>query len=244
MFENIICVIPARGKSKGVPGKNMKILSGKPLIWYTIQKGVYLKKQYNINWFVSSDCPITFSYSIMLGGEQVCIRPDDFSKSSSSTASSLLFHCHTEDIPRKAKYIIILQPTTPFTKQQELDKALRLLVQYPQVCSTDGLVSIRKIPQHFHADWQFKLGSLDHNRIERLYTQNQKLVARRQDLLTTYYRSGSLYISSPVLLQQDTILGKRPVGLIADTMGYHVNIDTLDDWQTASSYVRNFRFSY
>jgi CMP-N,N'-diacetyllegionaminic acid synthase len=235
-------VIPARGGSKGVPGKNMKLLGGKPLIWYTIEKAKYIERMYNIPWIVSTDCPITYSYALMLGATISKPRPASLSKSATSTAKSILFHIETEDIARNVDLLTILQPTTPFTTAVELNAAIELASKHMDHCYRSGLVTVRSVPTHLNAYWQYEYS--EHSKlIISLITDAKKTpISRRQDLPSTFYRCGSLYITSPRLIQEGKILGNKPIGICVDGMSYNVNIDTLADWKEASEYVRNFRF--
>lgn len=236
--------IPARGGSRGVPGKNMKLLGARPLLWYTIQKADYLKSKYNYQWAVTTDCPITYSYALMLGGIDLGLRPIEHSSSTSPTYSSLSFHLNSAHISHKINRILVLQPTTPFTTKMELDEALELADLFPSHCLEHGLVSVRSVPHEFNANWQYKQVLDNPTTITSVLALNPQteVVPRRQDLPKTFYRSGSIYITSRNLLFSNRVLGSQPLALCVDGMGYSINIDTQADWKQADSYVRHFRF--
>ncbi len=235
-------VIPARGGSKGVPGKNMKILGGKPLIWYAIQKAKYIEKVYGIPWIVSTDCPITYSYALMMGAAMSKPRPAELSQSSTSTAKSLLYHLDNRDMPKNLGLLIILQPTTPFTTAVEINTVFERVSFHLDDCNKSGLVTIRSVPTHLSAYWQYRRTDHSIHLISLFGEISKSPICRRQDLPPTFYRSGSLYITTPGLIYEGKILGHEPIGVCVDEMSYDINIDTPSDWNRASQYVRNFRF--
>lgn len=237
-------MIPARGGSRGVPGKNMKLLDSKPLLWYTIIKAHYLKSKYNYDWAVSTDCPITYSYALLLGGLDLGLRPIEYSASTTPTSSSLLYHLRSGHISSTVKHILLLQPTTPFTTKQELDEAIMLANLHRDHCLQHGLVSVKSVPDELNANWQYMKHPDNPHSITPILPPNSysEVLARRQDLPPTFYRSGSIYITSPTLLLSHRILGTQPLALCVDSMGYNINIDTQADWQGAEKYVRHFRF--
>jgi CMP-N,N'-diacetyllegionaminic acid synthase len=238
-----LVIIPARGGSKGVPGKNMKLLNGKPLLWYSIKKASYIKERYAIPWAVSTDCPITYVYASELGGEPIEMRPPELSDSATSTACSLAYHFCYGTLSAGDISIIILQPTTPFTTAEEIDKSIDISRRNYAHILGNGFVSVRSVPQEYNAHWQYSASLYSIDTVSQFYLdEGRSMPSRRQDLPKTFYRSGSIYITSPFLLMSDRVLGPKPLALCVDEMGYHVNIDTADDWGRASDYVRHFRF--
>ena len=82
-----LAFIPARGGSKGVPGKNMRLLNGKPLLFYTFNWAKESDLFEEI--YVSTDCPITLEYAIKLGAKHTSLRCIS-TKPDSQTASELI----------------------------------------------------------------------------------------------------------------------------------------------------------
>lgn len=238
----MLVLIPARGGSRGVPGKNMKLLDGQPLIWYTIQKALYIQKSYGASWMVSTDCPITYAYALQMGGMKTTMRPSIYSQSDTSTSTSILYHIESGEISRELDCIMLLQPTNPFTTQKEIDAAFCMFHQHASYCNQQGLVSIKTVPNEMNAYWQYSHSVNYPGAISLTLKPELGVLKRRQDLPRTFFRSGSIYITSPRLVLEDRILGPHPLALCVDGMGYNVNIDTLDDWKEATRYVRNFCF--
>lgn len=125
--KNILCIIPARGGSKGVPKKNIKDLNGNPLIHYSIvtsQESTYINKI-----IVSTDSQEIADVAEKLGVSVPFLRPKEISI---DTSLDIEYIKHTllwleKNQAYKADYIVLLRPTTPIRKAIEIDKALEIL---------------------------------------------------------------------------------------------------------------------
>jgi CMP-N-acetylneuraminic acid synthetase len=224
--EKIFGIIPARGGSKGVPRKNIRLLAGKPLIAYTIDaaKGSRLLTRL----IVSTDDPeisqIARSFDC-----QVIERPAELAQDTTPMLSviqhTLRFlgeheHYHPD-------ITVILQPTAPLRTSEHIDEALTPL-ENPEV---DSVVSVSLVPGHYNPHWQFIIqdGEL------RLFTGQPfgQIITRRQDLPATYTRNGAIYAFRTSLFgERGTIYGDR---CLAYVMPFEdsVNIDSEQDlWLT------------
>ena len=130
MFKNkrVIAVITARGGSKGIPNKNLKSFSGKPLIFWTIKAA--RESKYIDTIVLSTDSPKIASVSKKYGVEAPFLRPEAISRDNSSSID-VLFHAlkffeHRND---NFDIVIQLQPTSPLRRSQDIDKALELLLK-------------------------------------------------------------------------------------------------------------------
>jgi CMP-N,N'-diacetyllegionaminic acid synthase len=126
--KRILCVIPARGGSKGVPGKNTRLLGGKPLIAYTIGHARSSKLLDRI--IVSTDSVQIARMAKKFKAEVPFMRPASLATDSSKTIDVLL---HAMDwMQTKEKYdfdiLVLLHATTPFRIPEDIDAAVRLLV--------------------------------------------------------------------------------------------------------------------
>ena len=99
---SIIAFIPARGGSKGVPKKNIKMLSGKPLIAWSIEQA--LNSKFIDRVIVSTDCPTIAKVAIAYGAEVPYMRPDSLSNDTATTESAMLH----------LSLIHISEPTRPY----------------------------------------------------------------------------------------------------------------------------------
>ena len=126
---NILCIIPARGGSKGLPGKNIKKLSGKPLIAYTIEHA--RSSMYIDRVIVSTDSKAIADISKGYGAEAPFMRPKRLASDNSSTIDVLL---HAMDwLEKKENYffdiLVLLHVTAPLRHVKDIDNCIELLVK-------------------------------------------------------------------------------------------------------------------
>jgi CMP-N-acetylneuraminic acid synthetase len=225
MAVKILGIIPARGGSKGVPRKNVRMLAGKPLIVYTIDaaKGSRLLKRL----LVSTDDPeisrIARSFDC-----QVIERPAELAQDTTPMLSVIQHALRFLD--ERERYhpdiTVILQPTAPLRTSKHIDQALRLL-ENPEI---DSVVSVSLVPGHYNPHWQFIIqdGEL------RLFTGQSfgQIIMRRQDLPATYTRNGAIYaFKTALLMEHKTIYGNHCHAYIMPPED-SINIDSEQDfWQ-------------
>ena len=188
---NIACIIPARGGSKGIPGKNIKALAGKPLICWSIEQALG-SKLINRGVYVSSDSQDILAVSEQAGAVAIK-RPDELSSDSASSESALVHAIDTIRAQGDVDLIVFLQCTSPIRKRDDIDNAIRKLQQE----QADSLLSVLMIKDYFV--WQNSEDSdLGASSVNFDY-QNRK---RRQDLPTQYLENGSIYVFKPEVLEQ------------------------------------------
>ena len=145
-YENL-AIIPARGGSKGIPKKNIKLLAGKPLIQWTIEHA--LNSSCVSRLVVSTDCEDIADISTKLKAEVPFLRPNELSSDTASTESAIL-HC-LEWLSLNENYqpdnIILLQPTSPIRSLDAIDNAFDTFLKK----KADSLLSVSEF---FHfSDW-------------------------------------------------------------------------------------------
>lgn len=220
----ILGLIPARGGSKGIPGKNIKSLGGKPLLQYTFEAAKESKLLAGV--ILSSDNPEIITVAEKLGLEVPFIRPLDLAADDTSSLE-VLNHALNYFAQKGEKFdaVCLLQPTTPFRRKGLIDDA----IQKFSSGNFDSLVSVREVPAEFNPHWVFeeKEGQL------KIATGETEIIIRRQELPKAYHRDGAIYITkTQVLLEQNSLYGKN-IGFIDTTGDPYVNIDTLQDWEKA-----------
>ena len=116
----VVAVIPARGGSKGIPRKNMMLLNGKPLVYYTIRES--LKSKYINRTIVSTEDNEIAKISSEYGAE-VVRRPVELAKDDTPTIDVVL---HVLDTLKAQNFepdiVVLLQPTSPLRNTQDIDK--------------------------------------------------------------------------------------------------------------------------
>ena len=224
----ILGLIPARGGSKGVPGKNIKVLAGKPLIAYTVEQ-VNASMQID-RLILSTDDEKIAKVAKEIGLEVPFMRPDELAN---DTAGTLAVVQHALDfLEAEGEYydaVCLLQVTSPYRPDGTIDAAIELFKQ----CKPDSLVSVRKVPDEFNPHWTFEIGN--DNRLN-IATGEDKIIPRRQELPFAYHRDGAIYITSvDTIRNKGSLLGDDIVAFPINSPKL-INIDTMDDWNEAETF--------
>lgn len=220
----ILGLIPARGGSKGVPGKNIKPLAGKPLILYSVEAALSSSLTDII---VSTDDPAIATVARKAGASVPFMRPSvlatDTAKSLDVVKHALITIEELEGTHFDA--VMLLQPTAPFRTADDINAAIQLLDTNPQA---DSVISVVNVEAHHPARMKYiEDGKLiDPPFAEAYESQN------RQELTPMYIRNGAIYLTKRQTLLANSFKGKT---CLAYVMPSHrsSNIDTLEDFEYA-----------
>ncbi|MCX2680679.1 acylneuraminate cytidylyltransferase family protein [Galbibacter sp. EGI 63066] len=218
-----LVVIPARGGSKGLPGKNIKLLNGKPLIHYTIEAARKVFDDENI--IVSTDDDNIKSCAEKTGLKVPFIRPSELATDTVSTYD-VLKHALTfcENQGYYPEIIVLLQPTSPFRKSTHIREALRLFDD-----STDMVVSVKETKSNPY----YVLFEEDKEGF--LIKSKEGDFTRRQDSPKVWEYNGAIYVISVKSFKDtDSLVFKRTKKYIMDEAS-SVDIDSKFDWLIAES---------
>jgi CMP-N,N'-diacetyllegionaminic acid synthase len=226
----ILAIIPARGGSKGVPGKNIKLLNGKPLLAYTSE--IALQSDYLTEVMVSTEEAQIKEVAKSLGIKVPFIRPTELAQDTTPTIDVVI---HAIKWYEKQSVffdaVCLLQVTSPFRTVEFLDNAIMKFIK----SGCDSLVSVQKVPHEYNPHWTFEV---NHEGNLKIATGEDKIISQRQKLPITYYRDGSIYMTkTEVLLNQHSLYGKN-IGYIESSSEFYVNIDTLADWKKAEEFCK------
>ncbi len=228
---NILAVIPARGGSKGVPGKNKKLLLGKPLIQYSIDAA--LQSKYITEVVVTTDDEEIMAIAKSLGANVPFVRPKHLAEDATPTLP-VIQHVisHFEAEGKQFDAICLLQPTSPFRPKGFLDKALETFIEK----QTDALISVLEVPHQYNPHWTFEPNK---NGILEIATGEKNIIPRRQELPKAYHRDGSIYITKTKIIKEENSLYGNSLSYIVSDDKYYVNIDAQEDWQKAEELAKN-----
>lgn len=228
----ILAVIPARKGSKGIAGKNLRMLGGKPLIHHTFQSASEAKLPDIV--ILSTDCPdIATSANTFPGIHIPFLRPETLGGDEVPTIKVLQHVVEYYDAANIAfDYVCLLQPTSPFRPSGLIDLAIETIL----TTQSDSLVSMKKVPDKYNPHWVYE--NIDSQL--RISTGEKEIIPRRQELPETFYRDGQIYISSADLIREGKILGENPICFLNHT-GADINIDTIEDWKQAEIWIKNGR---
>jgi len=180
----VLAVIPARGGSKGLRGKNMREVNEIPLVGYTINSA--LNSKYIDEVYLTSDDELALKYAETFGVQGIC-RPDKFSNDIASANGVVEHFISTlpKELADKNPYIIYLQPTSPLRTAVHIDDALKGMV----AAGLDRLISVAKMEKS-----PFKAFILDdQDRLQALFAEGSSN-KRRQDLPAVFMPNGAIYV--------------------------------------------------
>lgn len=183
--KRFLAIVPARGGSKGLPGKNIKPLCGKPLIGWTLESAK--KSKYLDEIFVSTDSREIADVAETFGVRVPELRPEELASDTATSASVVLY---TIDYYRKKgivfDYFILLEPTSPMRKENDIDNAIALACELPEKA---GVVSLGEV----HMEHPSIVKKLEENKTILPYVESKK-VTQRQQLSKAYFPYGVVYL--------------------------------------------------
>lgn len=226
----VLGIIPARGGSKGLPGKNIKILSGKPLLAYTVESA--FKANHLSEVILSTDDPEIAKVGVSLGLEVPFLRPADLAKDQSPTLP-VIQHAlnYFKDKGEHFDAVCLLQVTSPFRPSKLIDAAIAKFKSQ----NADSLVTVLKVPDHLNPHWTFEESS---DGLLKISTGEKTIISRRQELPACYYRDGSIYITKTDVIYSGSLYGEK-ISFLESNPEYYINIDTQKDWELAEKWLLN-----
>lgn len=217
----ILIVIPARGGSKGIPRKNLRLLNGKPLIYYSIQ--VALNSKYNPDIFVSSEddeiLSTALGFGIKIHKRDMCIADDK------TTLDPVIYDCykHAEQIEnKKYELIITMQATSPLLKTNSLDCAIRKAIE------NNEIETIIAAKDDTHLSWKKE---------DNKYLPNYEKRVNRQYLSPIFTETGAFLITRKDVIRENNRIGKN-VELHILSNGEEIDIDTYEDWNICEYHLK------
>ncbi len=208
----ILAVIPARAGSKGIPNKNIRIINGHPLIYYSIKNA--LNSQNITNVIVTTDSPEVKIIATQMGAsvrwrdEQLC--------GDAVTLDAVVYDAI--DCIRNWDYVVTMQPTSPTLSINTLDKAIEYAIKH----DLDTLISAINAP---HLSWKERDGKKIPNYEKRL---------NRQYLPPCYMETGAFVISKASVITKKTRIGNK-IDIFEVSRDESQDIDTFEDLQSVAA---------
>lgn len=212
-MEKTIAIIPARGGSKRLPNKNVKVLGNLPLLAHSIN---YAKNNAHIidDIYVSTDNEEIKKIALKFKAK-VIDRPEEISGDHEPTVSVLI---HALQQLKDVDTVILLQPTNPFRPKKLLSEAFH---KYKK-SNAESLFTVSRDHK--------KLGKINEEKFEPF---NYKIGQRSQDLEPLYYENGLLYITKASLIRNNVIFNEQSYPYIVNHRFANVDIDTQEDFDYA-----------
>lgn len=230
MYKNkkILCVIPARSGSKGLPGKNIKRLLGKPLIAYTIEQAKDSK--YIDRIIVSTDSRKISKIAEQYGAEIPFIRPKRLATDRSSGIDVLL---HAIDwMEKKEKYnfdiLVLLHITAPLRNAKDIDNSIELLFKK----DADNIFSVTES----HRNPYFNMVEIDHNKRIRLIKKGN--FTTRQSAPRVFDMNSSIYVWKKKILKEKKSVFLKKSGIYIMPKERSIDIDDYIDFRISEILMR------
>jgi CMP-N,N'-diacetyllegionaminic acid synthase len=222
--SRVLGIVPARGGSKGLPGKNVRPLAGRPLIDYTaraaIESGVLDRT------ILSTDSAEIADAGRRAGLEVPFLRPAALAQDDSPMLP-VLQHAIGALAAEGwvADVIVLLQPTSPLRRPSHIRDVVTLL----RDTGADSVVTVVEVPRHLSPDYVMRIDE----GVLRPFLPDGGRVTRRQDARQAYSRDGTAYACWRTTIERfGSIYGERCQPLIVDA-AESLSIDSPDDWAAA-----------
>lgn len=208
----ILAIIPARAGSKGIPNKNIRIIDGHPLVYYSIKNAINSNLITDV--IVSTDSPEVRIIAKQMGVQ--CKWRDKALCGDAVTLDAVIY----DAIPKEQQYdyIVTMQPTSPTLLVETLDAAIKYTIDN----KLDTVISAINAP---HLSWGVKNGKKFPNYKERL---------NRQYLPPCYLETGAFVISRSEIVTASTRIGKN-VDVYEVSYQEAVDVDTFEDLKNVAS---------
>lgn len=225
MHFKILAIIPARGGSKRIPGKNIKLLSGKPLIAYSIEAA---KKSKLIDKIIVSTDDAQIAEASKKYGAEIIERPVNLAQDETPTLPVMI---HVLDVLKESKqykpdFIILLQPTCPLRNAEDINNVINLMME-----GADSVQTFCRAAQHPAYMATIKNG---------IATPIDKkgYATRSQDLPEIYAKNGAVYgVTYDLLMNKKILYGKNNKAVIMP-IERSVEIDELSEFKLAEFYLK------
>ncbi len=224
--KSVLAVIPARGGSKGIPRKNLKLAGGKPLIAWTIEAA---KRSRTIDRLIlSSEDPEIIDCAKKWGCEAPFVRPAELARDETPGIDPVL-HALSQLPPHD--YVALLQPTSPLRTTEDIDAC----VAQCHESSAPACVSVCEVDKSPY--WMYTLGA--RHQLTPILKDGVREAARRQDLPPVYSLNGAVYAArSEWLVRTRGFLGEGTVATIMKAEN-SLDIDSELDWVVLEAILSN-----
>lgn len=229
--RSILAVIPARGGSKGILRKNIKMLGGKPMLAWSIEAAQ--KSKYIDRIIVSTEDEEIAKISLELGAEVPFMRPEELAMDTTPGVDPILYTIKRleENSDQKYDFILLLQPTSPLRNEAHIDESIEILLKNLQ--EFDSLISVTELehPVYWNRiiDKNKKLSSfIEYDKVENY---------RRQDFDVVYRLNGAIYlIDTNIFIKYKNFETEKTMAYVINGK-FATDVDCMDDFQLVEYYM-------
>lgn len=222
--KKVLAVITARGGSKGLPGKNVRPLCGKPLVAWTVEAARH--SQYLDRTILSSDDAEIIAAARAAGCDVPFVRPAELA-TDTATSADVLRHA-LASCPEAYDLAVLLQPTSPLRRAEDIDACV-------EACLRSGHSAVTVVESPKPPQWMYRIGA--DNCLDPVLGWGET-ATRRQDLPPCYALNGAVYaVDVQWFLRTGVFVGPgtHPVVMPAERS---VDIDVMTDFLWAELLLR------
>lgn len=226
----VLGLVPARGGSKGVPRKNIRLLGGKPLIQWTADTARDAKRLTRT--VCSTDDDEIATVARAAGLDVPFIRPAELAQDTTPTLPVVQHAIRTlEAAGERYDAVCLLQATSPLRTARDIDLCIELL----ENLHADAVVTVARVPAEHNPHWVYfvdeSTGAL------RISTGETEPIPRRQDLPPAFHRDGSIFVTRCDVVLAGSLYGARVIGHQSKS-AHKLDIDSPEDWERAEQILR------
>lgn len=217
----MLAIIPARGGSKRLCGKNLKELNGKPLIAYTVEAAKASK--YISKIIISTDDIAIADIAVKYGATCPFLRPDFLATDSARTIDVLKYTLKEleQENNLAIEEFVLLQPTSPLRTSHDIDEAIEIF----QAKNADSVISFCE--EHHPIKWHKYIDA--DGKFENIFEEK---IWNRQNERTTYYPNGAIYIFKRGLISTENYYTENSYAYVMNRKK-SIDIDTIEDFEYA-----------
>lgn len=217
----MIAIIPARGGSKGLPGKNIRHLNGKPLIAYTIEAALKAKNIDRV--IISTDDEEIARVAVEYGAELPFMRPTELASDTAMAVDNYVYTINRleGESGKSIDAFVVLQPTSPLRIAEDIDGAIELFNEK----KADSVISYT--PEAHPVTWHKYINS--EGLFEDIFDDNIK---NRQENRVSYYPNGAVYVFRTAMIRERRYYTEKSYAYIMPR-SRSVDIDFIEDFEYA-----------
>lgn len=222
MHMKPLVIIPARGGSKGIPHKNIKLLGGKPLICYAIDAARKITSDENICVSTDDDAIIK---AVEDYGLKVPFKRPDYLATDNAGTNGVLLHAieYYEQKGWHYDVVVLLQATSPFRRADDVIEALKLYDD-----TIDMVTSVMPAKCNPYYD-----GFEDNEDGLLTISKGDGTIERRQDAPKVWQQNGAVYVINPTQLKAKGLAGMTKIRKYVMDELHSVDLDNMLDWKIA-----------
>ena len=221
--KSVVAIILARGGSKGIPRKNLRLLGGIPLVDWCLN--ATLKSQKIDSVILSSDSEEILERGKKMGCD-IHNRSSEHAQDITSSEESMLAVINEHPIAKSAEILILVQPTSPLTKSEDFDLALELF-------ENEGFDSLATGTLDHSFNWEVD----ERGNAKPKY--DPKFRPRRQEMKNSRKENGAFYITKRKIWEEQKCRLGGKIGFYTMESYQGVEIDTNLDWEILEAYLKS-----